>query len=211
MDGKSTIALTCCIIALALASTAQTETIENVKSQWNHLICVVLRILQYLAAGIAVLVIMVAGLKYMVSEDFDERNKAKKMIVQAFVGIVIIFTAVNVVNYLVTGTSVEKFDMNACDMMITGSTTTTVSGGTTVPLTTGYGTTTPATTGGVTTTSTTTSTAGAPPTTDKCDLNKVQTDKCDIADEWKHEGMCDKIKSSGLTRELCCECLNKCC
>jgi len=196
-----------CLIAVSLIAVAQTAKPQEVTAEWNQVICIIFRMLEFLAVGITVLVIMAAGLKYLTSEDQDTRHESKRMIVNAFFTLMIIVVCVQVLNYLVTGTKVQKFDLGSCDSFF--PTTTTKIG----PTTTNPGTVTSSSTrptGG----STTTSTGGVPPT-NECDLVTGSGDKekhnrqaCVMAEQWS---MCDII--TVVSRDVCCRCLTppKCC
>ena len=144
------------LISLSVATTTtQPSKTDILKAEWNRMICIALHVLQILSVGIAALLIMVAGLKYMGSEDMNDRNEAKNMIIRVLSVLVIIAVVAQVVNYLVAGTRVGSVDMDSCNDIFP---TTTISVGPTTPTigtttTTNNGTTTTVVT---TTTSTTT-------------------------------------------------------
>jgi len=200
-----------CLLSVSLIAVAQTSKAEDVKAQWNQVICIILRILQFVAVGIAALVIMAAGLKYMTSEDYDAREGSKNMIVQAFVTLMIIFVCVQVVNYLVTGTNVQKFDLGSCERFFPTTTTNPATTTSNPPGSTASSSTTNPTGGSTTSTSTTTN--GGPTTSNQCDLVTGDGDKekhnrnaCNMADQWQ---MCEKI--TVVPVDVCCQCLKKCC
>ena len=147
------------MISLSIATTTtQLSKTDILKAEWNRTICIALHVLQILSVGIAALLIMVAGLKYMSSEDVYDRDEAKNMIIRVLSVLVIIAVVAQVVNYLVAGTRVGSVDMDSCNDLF--PTTTQGGGPTTAPTTTtttttiGNGTTTTV----VTTTSSTTTT-----------------------------------------------------
>jgi len=119
------------IFLIFLISTTGAKGPEEVKAEWNYVICIVLRIVQFVAIGISALIIILAGIKLMTSENLEERGGAKKMMVQVISGLIIIIIAVQLVNYIVTGSRVEKFDLSACEDVFPTTTTTT-----TIPVTT---------------------------------------------------------------------------
>lgn len=140
------------LISLSVATTTtQLSKTDVLKAEWNRTICIALHVLQILSVGIAALLIMVAGLKYMVSEDVNDRNEAKNMIIRVLSVLVIIAVVAQVVNYLVAGTRVGSVDMDSCNDLFP---TTTLSVGPTTPT---IGTTTTTTNGTTTTVVTTTS------------------------------------------------------
>ena len=53
------------------------------KGRLNRVICIAIHVLQMVSVGIAALIIMVAGLKYMTSEDVDARSDSKSMIIRS--------------------------------------------------------------------------------------------------------------------------------
>ncbi len=149
------------LIAVALTSaTAQQSQPEQTKTEWNHVICIAMHILQMVSVGIAVLIIMVAGLKYMTSEDVDTREESKSMIIRVLCILMIIAVTAQVVNYLVAGSSIEAFDINSCNGLFPTTTqppatTTTSEPPTSGPTTSTNGTSTTIVTTSTTTTSTT--------------------------------------------------------
>jgi len=161
------------IFLIFLISTTGAKGPEEVKAEWNYVICIVLRIVQFVAIGISALIIILAGIKLMTSENLEERGGAKKMMIQVISGLIIIIIAVQLVNYIVTGSRVEKFDLSACEDVFPTTTTTT-----TMPVTT---TTVIVTTTISSTTSTTTTVPGS--TTDQgiC-YNAENNDLCDGLD-----------------------------
>ena len=112
------------LILLILLAATEAKGPEEVKAEWNQVICIVLRLIQFVAAGIAALVIILGGVKFMTSENLEERSGAKKMLIQAVSGLIILIIAVQLVNYLVTGSGVERFSLSACDYAPTTTTTT---------------------------------------------------------------------------------------
>ena len=202
--------------AVFAADTTTTKPgMEHAKDSWNNVICTILKVLEYTSVGLAALIIMAAGLRFMSSADDPEaRQKSKQMIIQALAGLVFIFSAVQIVNYLATGTKIERFDMNACNVSIggaggnaTGTTSTTI-GGVVNSSTTSSS-----------TRRTTTSTTSSTPTTDclNPDTTKQQEQitSCNIAQDWRHldpdMDMCDVVSKWGLTADCCCSHNLGCC
>jgi hypothetical protein len=142
----------------AATTTTQPSKSEILKAEWNRTICIALHVLQIVSVGIGALLIMIAGLKYMSSEDADDRNEARNMIMRVIGIFVIIAVTAQVVNYLVAGTRIGSIDIDSCSDLFP---TTTLGGGpTTSPtLATTSTTTNGTTTTVVTTTSSTTTTS----------------------------------------------------
>jgi len=145
------------LITLSAATTTTRPSKSDIlKADWNRTICIALHVLQILSVGIAVLLIMVAGLKYMGSEDVNDRSEAKNTILRVLSILVVVAIAAQVVNYMVAGTNIGSVDMESCKDLFptttlgvkptTGTTTTTTNGTTTTS------------TGASTTSSTTTTT-----------------------------------------------------
>jgi hypothetical protein len=148
------------ILLAALPAHAASNKAAQVKAEWNRVICIAIKALQLIAIGLAVIVLIVAGVKYMSSaDDTDARDGAKKIIMQTVGSLVLVIVAVTVVNYLITGTDISRFDMNVCSDIFPATTMSTV----TWPPTTSGTTTTTGT--GTSTTGTGTSTTGVSPTT----------------------------------------------
>ncbi len=97
------------LILILLATTIISQAVSEIKTTVENAICAILRIFQALAAGVAALMIILQGVKWMTSEDPAGRKAAKDMITHVFVAMIIIIIAVQFVNYLVTGTGIAEF------------------------------------------------------------------------------------------------------
>ncbi|MFZ2455489.1 MAG: hypothetical protein WAX07_03330 [Candidatus Altiarchaeia archaeon] len=148
------------IVSSIASTTTQPSRTDVLKAEWNRTLCIALRVLQILAVGVAALLIMVAGLKYMSSEDVYDRNEAKNMIIRVLCLLAVIAVSVQVVNYLVSGSNIGALDIDSCSELFPATTrvVTPTSVPTTGPTTTTNGTT---TTVASTTSSTTTTTLGS--------------------------------------------------
>jgi hypothetical protein len=149
-----------CIMLLAPLSAATTTTqpskTDALKADWNRTLCIALRVIQIISVGIAALLIMVAGLKYMSSEELADRSEARSMIIRVICILAVIAVAVQVVNYLVAGTNIGALDMDSCKDLfpttLAGVPTTTTTSATTTTSTNGTTTTSVSTTSSTTTT-----------------------------------------------------------
>lgn len=132
----------------ATTTTTQPSKTDILKGEWNRTICIALHILQMLSAGIAVILIMIAGLKYMSSEDADDRKDARDLVIRVISILVVVAVGVQIVNYLVAGSDIGSFDLGSCDDLFPttiphitttnptiSSTTTTIGNGTTTTTT----------------------------------------------------------------------------
>lgn len=160
-------ALILAILLLLLITSihAKSQKAEEVKAEWNRVICIALKILQFVSVGLAAIAIIVAGLKYMASsDDTDARDESKNIVMQAVGALVLVIVAVSIVNYLVTGTGIDRFDMGACSDILPATTWTILPPPTTTPrATTTTSGTSPTTNPGATSTSSTSTTSTTTP------------------------------------------------
>ena len=103
--------------SLTLLASGASGTEKDAAASINDVICLFIRLIWMVTAALAAIVIIFAGLRYLLSgDDAAARSSSKQLIMGAFVGIIIIFIAVPVVNYVVSG-FVDSFQ---CDL-ISGS------------------------------------------------------------------------------------------
>ncbi|MBN2013747.1 MAG: hypothetical protein JW778_01065 [Candidatus Altiarchaeota archaeon] len=69
----------------------------------NKEFCEIILILESIAAGLAVLSLMVNGLKWMTADDFQGRDDAKKGVYYVLVGLALVIISFALVNYLYVG------------------------------------------------------------------------------------------------------------
>jgi len=85
----------------SIAAAAITEELANTI---NCVLCRVAGMLFMLVAGLAALVIILAGIQWLTSgDDPGARAKAKSTIINVFVGVIIIFVAVYAVSWVLSG------------------------------------------------------------------------------------------------------------
>ena len=72
----------------------------------NFNVCLMLNIIWLVAASIAALMIILAGAKYLTADDPVDRNRARSRIIYAFTGLVLVFIACPLVDYLVENTDI---------------------------------------------------------------------------------------------------------
>lgn len=106
---KISVLLVIIAILTLLTTTVISQAVSEIKTTVENAVCAILRIFQALAAGVAALMIIMHGVKWMTSEDPAGRKAAKDMITHVFVAMIIIIIAVQFVNYLVTGTGIAEF------------------------------------------------------------------------------------------------------
>lgn len=69
----------------------------------NREFCVIILILESVAAGMAVLMLMVNGLKFITADDASGRTDAKRGVFYVFIGLALVLVAFALVNYLYIG------------------------------------------------------------------------------------------------------------
>ncbi|MBN2251732.1 MAG: TrbC/VirB2 family protein [Candidatus Altiarchaeota archaeon] len=163
---KKKFALILCFLLAAancLAQTATKDPATAIMERINEVLCALFTLVLYVSAALTALMIILAGVKYMTADDPRETDNAKKRIVYAFTGLVIVLVACPVVDYLVTNTNITPFS-KSCNCFGVGggpggggTTTTTPHGSTT----TSGGAPTTGEPGATTTTSTTSTTSTA--------------------------------------------------
>ena len=133
-----------CLIFLSacvLAQAAPDDPITVIKNRINEIVCTLFNIVLYVSAGIAAIMIIFAGIKYLSADNPVDTDKAKKMIVYAFTGLIIIFITCPVIDYLVANTKIVPFQKscNCFPGVPAGqpTTTTVVASVTTTPVTGG--------------------------------------------------------------------------
>jgi len=66
MDGRVLVAgLLFLVVSAAATTTTQVSKTDVLKDEWNRVLCIGVYVVQMLSVGIAALLIMVAGLRYM--------------------------------------------------------------------------------------------------------------------------------------------------
>ncbi|MBN2250793.1 MAG: hypothetical protein JW724_01795 [Candidatus Altiarchaeota archaeon] len=92
------------ILLFALTGLAYADAGGDLAGDINKVLCIFVRLIWLVTGSLMALVIIFAGVKWLVSgEDPQARASAKTFIISAFTGLIIIFTAVPVVDYAVGG------------------------------------------------------------------------------------------------------------
>jgi hypothetical protein len=121
---------------------------KAIQKRVNEVVCTLFKLVLMVSGAIAALMIMFAGMRYMRAEDDPAKaDNAKKMIGYALTGLILVFIACPVVDFLVTNTKIVPFEQS-CKCFASGG-----GGGGGATTTIGSGTTTTTTGGGTTTTS----------------------------------------------------------
>ena len=117
-----------------MVSAQASDPAKEIMDRVNDVVCSVLTIFVYISSGLAALMIIFAGVKYLTSGDDPEaRSGAKTMIIYALCGLVAVLLACPVVDYLVTGTGITPFS-KSCNCVgggLAGNSTTNSTGTTT--------------------------------------------------------------------------------
>jgi hypothetical protein len=132
---KKIAAITFIILVLSAGAPAQTtnysakDSGKIITAQINKTFCTIITLITLVTAGIAALVIILAGVRYMTSEDPDEAGRSKTRIVYAIVGMILVLLACPMIDYLVTGTNITPFS-ESCKCIVGGggNTSTTIPG-----------------------------------------------------------------------------------
>lgn len=93
-------------------TTLSRNYLEVIGNFINYTVCTLLQSIWVIAAGLSALIIMAAGLRYMSSNEPESRNQARKSIINVFATLIVIFLAVPVINYFVTGTPITPLTCN---------------------------------------------------------------------------------------------------
>ena len=134
MDTRTCAALLLLILlaSSALAQDAFTEwALKDMQWRIESIVKLILCAIWAITAATLTIVVIISGIRYLTSQDADEKDKAKKNIKQGFVGLIIIAVACPFVNYLVHGTDVKEFKCDCIPLPPPTSTTTTT---TTIPI-----------------------------------------------------------------------------
>jgi len=94
----------CSVVLFLLAVSAWGDDTDVASQRISLVICSMINLIQLTAGAIAAIVIIFAGVRWVMSgDDVSARNGAKTTIIAAFVGIVIIAVGIPVVNLVVGG------------------------------------------------------------------------------------------------------------
>ncbi len=92
------------ILGFVLLATGMAVAQGTVISLINELICRLIQVLWGIAAAVATIVIVIAGIKWIgSSEDAGARAQAKATIIHAIIGLIIVIVALAIVNWSITG------------------------------------------------------------------------------------------------------------
>ena len=99
---------------------------KAITDRLNDVLCKIFLIIIYVTAAATSLVIILAGLKYMTSDDPADTSEAKKRITYAFVGLLIVVVACPTIDYIIAKTDLTPFGKSCkCFPGGAGGTTTT--------------------------------------------------------------------------------------
>ncbi len=80
---------------------------DSVSEVVNKVICRIVKVLYAVAAGVALIIIVLAGIKWIASgDDPGARKSAKESVIHAILGLLIIMLAAVLVNWVVGGGTV---------------------------------------------------------------------------------------------------------
>ena len=124
---KKFVTLSALLLILVVNALAQgMDPGKAITERVNDVLCKIVLIILYITAAITTIVLILAGVKYMTSDDPTETSEAKTRIVYAFVGLIIVVVACPVIDYLVAKTDIAPFGKSCkCFSLGGGGTTTT--------------------------------------------------------------------------------------
>jgi type IV secretory pathway VirB2 component (pilin) len=95
------------IVLLTIGMASASSSASTVMTVINTLLCRLLQVLWGIAAAVAIIVIVLAGIKWIGSaEDAGARAQAKSTIVHAIIGLLIVMIALTLVGWVVQGSAV---------------------------------------------------------------------------------------------------------
>jgi hypothetical protein len=112
------------ILFLILSSIAHAEGSEPAAGRkMGEIVCTFVYMIEFLAVGLASLLIIFAGVKYLIAgDDPQARSSAKRWMINVFVSILIIFTAVPLINFSTRGlTGPVSCEIVPGEKMLTGT------------------------------------------------------------------------------------------
>ncbi len=94
------------------------ETASRIGSRLGSILCAIVVILLMVAAGIAIIILIIQGIKWTGSaDDPGARKQAKDAIVHAIIGLIIVVLAVEIISMVVAGMEL----ISDCMYQVTGS------------------------------------------------------------------------------------------
>jgi hypothetical protein len=94
---------------LTLNNEITNDPFGDIMNRINGVTCIFFTVITYLGSSICAIVIIYAGLKYMSAQDGETAADARKMIIYALIGLVILLLACPIVDYLVIDTKIIPF------------------------------------------------------------------------------------------------------
>jgi hypothetical protein len=94
---------------LTLNNTISSNPLGDIMNRVNGVACIFLTLITYLASGIGAVIILYAGVKYIISQDAEQTTNAKNMILYALIGLALVVLACPIVDYFVIGTKITPF------------------------------------------------------------------------------------------------------
>ncbi len=109
------------IILISIVNAQISTDIEAIKERVIEVACTILVIIEGIVGFIAVLMFILAGIKWIISEDPHERAEVKEKLVHIIVGVIIVILALEIAN--VIGKAVKIIEENqTCGMVDVAST-----------------------------------------------------------------------------------------
>ena len=91
-----------------------TSAVTSVKNLLSRIVCVIVVTAVYIAGAIAILIIVINGIKWTTSsDDPGARKKAREGVVHAVIGLIIVLLAATIIG-MITGAAETKDIITAC-------------------------------------------------------------------------------------------------
>ncbi|OYT27652.1 MAG: hypothetical protein B6U97_00630 [Candidatus Altiarchaeales archaeon ex4484_96] len=85
------------------------DELEEVVCTALYVGCLFIRVLMYIIAAVGLLMILWAGITWIVSDSPAQRTRARNMLISVIIALMVILLALALINYLVTGTRILSF------------------------------------------------------------------------------------------------------
>ena len=114
MDTMKYMVVLAAVLMLASLGFAQEET-THLQNVLSTIMCVIIQLLIFIAGGIAIVIIVLNGIKWTASsDDPGARKQAKEGIIHAIVGLIIVLIAVTIVGVVIGAPNTGEVIITGC-------------------------------------------------------------------------------------------------
>ncbi len=103
----------------SIANAQLSAALATIQTKVTEFACTIYRIIQAVVGVLAILMIILAGLKWMTSDDPDSRNEAKSRILYVIVGVVVVLLALDAVNLIAKALGIITTDITCASLTST--------------------------------------------------------------------------------------------